>query len=116
MGILFQNCNFKIPVMLFQSLHVFGIWSGKKGEGIGWIETNNAKQTLELKFWKAVRENLTLYIEYKILHSKPTGLSVITEKYSFHTDPSLGIILVKPLEVPSFYLQAKPYAKLLPYI
>lgn len=37
----------KIPVMLFQSLNVFGNWSGKKGEGIGLIEANNAKQILE---------------------------------------------------------------------
>lgn len=49
-------------------------------------------------------------MKYKILYSeknKPVSNYNITRKYSFHTDPPLGITLAEPLEVLSFYLQAK---------
>lgn len=89
MGILFENCNFKIPVMLFLSFHVSSVWSGRKGKESGLIKST-VRPTILNRCWKKsfVKKYeqillylLYLYIQNKTLRSKTTGLSIITGIY-----------------------------------
>lgn len=86
MGIPFENCNFKIPVMLFLSFHVSSVWSGRKGKESGLIKST-VRPTILNRCWKKSfvkkHEQILLYLLYfyiqnRILYSKTRGLSIIT--------------------------------------
>lgn len=50
MGIPFENCNFKIPVMLFLSFHVSTVWSERKGKESGLIKST-VRPTILNRCW-----------------------------------------------------------------